>query len=132
MSFQTRQLGVEFGQGEDFVCILTISDANGPIDLTGYHFLGEMKPDTDPATLVAAEFVFAILNQTTNKGQVKWSLPASVTAAIPVSVAGAETKKRLTTPYAFDVKMKDVAGTISRIVEGVVYVSPEVTLEAFL
>lgn len=129
MSFTTRNLGIEMNQGDDFGVILTLSDINGPIDITGYEFFGEMKLDTDPETGITAEFVFAILNQTSNKGQVQVSLPNATTAALSASVSNAEKKQRLTTPYVFDWKMKDTSNLISRIVEGIIYLSPQVTQE---
>jgi len=117
-------------QGDDFGVIITISDSSGPIDITGYEFFGEMKVDTNPETEVSAEFAFSILTQSgSTLGQVEWSLSNSDTSDLPASVSDAERKNRLTTPYVFDVKMKDTGGLISRIIEGIIYLSPQVTQE---
>lgn len=131
MGFSTRRLGIDMNQGDDFEVTITINDSTGaPVDITGYQFAGEMKLNTESTTGVAAEFEFTIQDQTTNKGQVLWSLPNSVTSTLGVSVSDAERKQRLTTPYVFDVKMEDTLNVVTRIVEGIMYVSPEVTQEA--
>lgn len=77
-----------------------------------------------------AEFVFTILDQVTNTGQFKMSLPQTQVDTIATSVSGDLNVSRLRTPYVYDVKMKDTSGLKSRIMQGIVYVSPEATLEA--
>jgi hypothetical protein len=76
-----------------------------------------------------AEFVFTILNQVTNKGQVKWFLPRAQVDTIVTSVSDDLRCQRLKTPYVFDVKMKDTSSNTSRILEGFIYVSPQATQE---
>ena len=128
MSFNTRRLGISMNQGDDFELILLISDDSGPINLTGYEFFGDMKLNTDPLTPIAATFSFSILNQTTNTGQVQWTLDNEDTAALIASTSDAERKNQLTTPYVFDVKMQDTDSIVSRIVQGIIYLSPQVTI----
>lgn len=77
-----------------------------------------------------AEFAFTILDQVTNTGQVKMSLPQVQVDTISASVSGGLNVKRLLTPYVYDVKMKDTSAKQSRILEGLVYVSPQATQEA--
>ncbi len=77
-----------------------------------------------------AEFVFTILDQVTNTGQVQMSLPQAQVDTIATSVSGDLNVARLKTPYIFDVKMKDTSGLKSRIMQGIVYVSPQATQEA--
>jgi hypothetical protein len=128
----TLRLGISMNQGDDFSVIITISNASGPINLTGYEFEGEMKIDTALTTDAVAEFNFTLQAQSgATLGQVLWSLPNAETAALVTSISDAERKQRLTTPYVFDVKMKDTLDTVSRLIEGIIYVSPEVTAEAF-
>jgi hypothetical protein len=115
-------------QGDDFAIVLRLSDSAGPMNIEDYEFFGEMKSTTGEAMPVA-EFTFAILDQVALKGQVKMSLASGDTEALIASIANAETKSRLTTPYLFDVKMKDTHDVITRILEGVVYLSPQVTQE---
>lgn len=78
-----------------------------------------------------AEFVFTILNQFTNKGQVRWLLPQAIVDTIATSVSNQLQLTRLRTPYVFDVKMLDTAGTIKRIIQGIIYLSPQATQENF-
>lgn len=128
---KTRNLGIILDQGTDFNLVIGISGSNGPIDITGYEFLSEMKATTDPESPVVAEFEFTILNQTTNKGQLKWFLDEVTAAEILTSVATPLYSKRQTTPFVFDVKMKDTSDTIRRIIQGIIYVSPQATQEDF-
>lgn len=128
---RTRNLGISLDQGADFSVVIGICGVNGPIDITGYTFKSEMRATTNSASPVVAEFQFEILNQFTNKGQVQWSLPnaSSSESEIITSVATPLISKRQTTPFLFDVKMKDTAGTITRIIQGIIFVSPEATQE---
>lgn len=128
---KTLNLGVRMNQGDDFNVVIGINGDSGPIDITGYEFLGEMKANTDPNSSVIAEFSFTILNQVSNRGQVQWSLTAAATKALTASVSDAERRERLETNYVFDVKMKDTSGKINRIIQGIIYLSPEVTQEDF-
>lgn len=130
---QTRNLGIELDQGADFNAIIGIFGDAGPIDLTGYQFKSEMRATSDPNSDVVAEFQFTILNQFTNKGQVQMSLPAfdNDESSITTSIATPLTKSRQKTPFIFDVKMQDTNGGVTRIIEGLVYMSPEATQETF-
>lgn len=131
---QTRNLGIVLDQGADFSLVIGIEGESGPIDITGYEFLSEMRKSTavsDPVEDPIAEFSFTILNQVTNKGQVRWFLAESASADIVTSVATALNPDRQTTPFVFDVKMKDTADKISRIIQGIIYVSPQATQEDF-
>ncbi len=127
----TLNLGISMNQGDDFNLVLLINGPSGPIDITGYDFLGEMKSSTASTYPVIAEFDFTILNQTTNKGQIQWNLPSAETLALVTSPSDPEQTQRQTTPYVFDVKMQDLSFTVTRIVQGIIYVSPAVTLEVF-
>lgn len=126
-------LGIELDQGADFSLVIGIAGENGPVDLSGYSFKSEMRTSTDPDAEVVAEFQFQILDQVSKKGQVRWYLPEvdDDEEAIPTSVSYALEKARRTTPFVFDVKMKDTANIITRIIQGIVYVSPQATQEAF-
>lgn len=127
----TLNLGIRMNQGDDFRLIILVTGDSGPIDISGYEFIGAMKKDTDPESEAVAEFDFTIFNQTTHKGQCLWSLSADEAADLIASVSDAERKNRLTTPYVFDVKMKDTADIVSRPIEGIIYLSPQVTVETF-
>lgn len=129
----TLNLGIEIDQDADFNAIIGISSQSGAVDLTDYEFLGDIAADTNPNTPPSASFIFTVLNQVTNKGQVKMSLPALANnvGEITTSIATPLVPKRQTTRFVFDVKMKDTLGTITRIIQGVVYLSPEATQEDF-
>lgn len=130
---KTRNLGINIDQNTDFVMILMFHGDDGPIDVTGYQFKSEMRATTDPNSPVVATFQFTILDQLNSKGQVKWFLPAASNdlAHVKTSVATPLIQLRQTTPFVYDIKMKDTAGTITRIIQGIAYVSPEATQEVF-
>ena len=132
---QTKKLGIEINQNTDFYLVIQLNGQDGPLDLTGYQLLGQVRDNTGPTSQLIAEFVFTILDQTMPEtlGQVAWSLPVANDgeSEITTSTAFALVKKRQQTPFVYDVKMKDTSGKVSRIVEGLVYVSPEATQEAF-
>ena len=124
-------LGIEMDVGADFNLVIGINGECGPIDITGYKFKGQMAISTDPTLMPVAAFTFSVLNQFTNKGQVLVSMAAAVTSTLETSVSNNLQKQRLNTPYVFDIEMKDLANTVSRIVQGIIYASPEATQEAF-
>jgi hypothetical protein len=128
---KTLNLGIELDQGADFSLVIGIFGMGGPIDITGYQFLGEMRDSTDPTSPVVAEFDFEILNQYTNQGQVQWTISQLVLENLELSASGNLQTARLTTPFVFDIKMKDTMGNISRIIQGIAYVSPQATQEDF-
>lgn len=128
---KTLNLGIVLDQGSDFSLVIGISGRCGPIDITGYSFLGEMKSSTDPDAATVAEFQFKILDQGPMQGRVKWFMSAETTLGILTSVSNSLQTKRLATPFVYDIKMKDTAGTVSRIIQGIAYVSPEATQEVF-
>jgi hypothetical protein len=134
MGIRSRNVGIEMDQGADFNLMIGISGCQGPIDITGYEFLGEMRSTTDPAVSeLVAEFEFTIQNQATSKGLVLMSLPNEATSEneIVTSTANAIVPKRQRTPFLIDVKMKDTLGEVSRLLKGIVYLSPEATQEKF-
>ncbi len=127
---KTLNLGIEIDQGADFSLVIGLfGDGGTPIDITGYVFKGQMRETTAPDSPVVADFEFNISNQATNKGQVTWYLPEADIEELITSVSGPLQKSRLTTPFVFDVKMKDVGGVVTRIIEGLAYVSPQATQE---
>lgn len=127
----TLNLGIKMNQGDDFYLVMLFKDANGPIDITGYSFLGDMKLNTAPTSPVVAAFSFAVLDQVTKTGQASWSLSNSATLALISAISDAEQEQRKTTPFVFDVKVKDVAGKIKRRIQGIIYLSPVVTQRLF-
>jgi hypothetical protein len=131
---KTRNLGIELDEGTDFNLTLRIGGIDGPIDITGYEFLGMMSPTTDQVqTPGVAQFEFTVLDQATKKGQVLMSLSRDQDSETEItsSTANALFPRRQRTPFLFDVKMLDTTGIVTRILKGVIYFSPEATQEAF-
>jgi len=130
---RTRNLGIVMDQGASFLLVIGIFGQDGPIDITGYEFASQMRATTSPLSPVVAEFEFTILNQVTNMGQVQMTLPIidDEENTIPLSVATPLVNRRQTTPFVFDVKMKDSVGSISRIIQGIIFASPEATQELY-
>jgi hypothetical protein len=111
-------LNLTIDQGADFQRVLTIKDSNGDaIDLTGYTFRGQARTAYGAAA-IGFSFVFVIRNQTTNKGEVDWTLPNSTFSSTTLTKV---------TTYVYDVEMVSAGGIVTRLVEGSVAITPEVT-----
>ena len=99
-------------QGATYSTKLVLNDANGsPVDLTGYSASGQIRKHYSSSNSVS----FSITVPTPASGSVILSLNANTTANL---VSGR---------YVYDVELTDTAGRISRIIEGIVTVSPNVT-----
>lgn len=97
-------------QGSTFSSIINLTDeSGGVIDLSTYTGAAQMRKHYTSTNSVS--FSVAL----TANGRVTLSLTANQTANI---VAGR---------YVYDVEVTDSSGTISRIVEGIVTVTPNVT-----
>lgn len=98
-------------QGSSFSTSINLTDTtDGIIDLTGYTGAAQMRKHYTSST--STPFVVTIVP---SSGIVRLSLLATATANL---VAGR---------YVYDVELTDTAGVISRIVEGIVTVTPNVT-----
>jgi hypothetical protein len=127
----TLNIGIEMDQGADFALTIGVYGEGGPLDLTGYSFLSEMKSSTNPATTAVATFQFTLLDQAAQKGKVQMTMSQATINAIVTSLAVPLTQKRLTTPFLFDVKMKDTLGKSKRIIKGLIFISPQATERDF-
>lgn len=97
-------------QGSTFSSIINLTDENGDaIDLSTYTGAAQMRKHYTSTNSVS----FSV--DLTANGRVTLSLTANQTANI---IAGR---------YVYDVEVTDISGTISRIVEGIVTVTPNVT-----
>lgn len=113
-------------QGSTFTRLLTFRTA-GPgteIDLTGRTFRGQIRKS--PGGVKVADFTFVVQDQVTNTGEVLMSLTAEQTAAI--RLVKQTTPDRTLEPFAYDVEQVFLNGQVERILEGIVEVSPEVTV----
>lgn len=99
-------------QGSTFNATVDVTDVdNNVLVLTGYSVAGQMRKSYDSAT--AINFTCAIQNA--QLGQVAISLTATQTNAI---AAGR---------YVYDVEITSGAGTVTRIIQGQIEVTPGVT-----
>jgi hypothetical protein len=97
-------------QGSTFSSIINLTDENGDaINLSTYTGAAQMRKHYTSSNSV--NFSVAL----NSNGQVTLSLTANQTANI---VSGR---------YVYDVEVTDASGVISRIVEGIVTVTPNVT-----
>jgi hypothetical protein len=100
-------------QGTTFTTNVTLDDINGvPYDLTGVTAKSQIRKSYYSAN-TTAEFTVTIYSP--NTGIILLSLTAPVTSNI---VAGR---------YVYDVAIKDTANTVTRVLEGIVNVIPQVT-----
>lgn len=114
----SNKLNIEVKQGEDFYRLLTIKDENGTgIDLTGFVFSSQIREKTFSKNIFLSFSFVVDPDQVTNAGQVSMSLAASLSSAKTVN-------KIL--KYSYDVEMNS-GSTITRIMEGVATITPEVT-----
>ena len=97
-------------QGATFTTTITITDDDGEvIDLTGYTGAAQIRKHYTSSTAVAFTVV---VNE--SEGEVTLSLTANQTANISSS------------RYVYDCELKK-SGTVSRVLEGLITVSPQVT-----
>ena len=126
---KTLNLGIVMDQGADFSLVIGICGDAGPINLTGYSFQSQMKISSSECVDSSATFDFEILNQVTNKGQVRWYLPRQQVDEVVTSITTALEGQRRTTPFIFDIKMTDLSSNVTRIIQGIIQVSPQATQE---
>lgn len=101
---------ITIDQGSTFSTQITLTDANNnPLNLTGYTSESQMRKWYTSNT--AINFNVALAN-----GVITLSMDANTTASI--------TDGR----YVYDVKLTDLSGNVTRIVEGQVTVTPEVSM----
>jgi hypothetical protein len=100
-------------QGTDFYTSITLDDVNGdPYDLTGVAAKGQIKKSYY-STNETSHFIITITNPIT--GVINMAVPSANTANI---AAGR---------YVYDVIIKDTANNVTRVLEGIVNVIPQVS-----
>jgi len=100
-------------QGTDFSTTITVTDDDGNVtDLTGYTAAGQIRKHYESSDSTAFTVSFG---SPRSDGQVTLSLTRTVTANIEAG------------RYVYDVELTSAANTRSRLVEGIVTVTPEVT-----
>lgn len=117
-------LNLDIEQGATFSRTITVTDAAGDeIDVSDWEFSGQIRRRHDAEEVLAA-FTFEIQNQVTNKGEVKITIPASETSAIPAEAS--VDFRRNPSRYVYDIEADTGTETL-RLLEGNAIVSPEVT-----
>lgn len=107
-------------QGSTFSRTITLKDSlDAPINLTGYTARGAIRTGATSPTVVA-EFTMTISAPLT--GVILMSIPADETALIPTT--GEKFDK--VAKYVYDAEI-EIGGAVTRILNGSVTVSPEVT-----
>ena len=98
-------------QGATYATKLNITDANGiAVDLTGYSAAAQIRKHYTSS----------------NSTPFTVSLTAA-TGAVVLSLSSNSTANLVAGRYVYDVELIDGAGRISRIIEGTVTISPNVT-----
>lgn len=100
-------------QGSDFSTTLTVTDDDGNVvDLTGYSANGHIRKHYTSSTATVFNCVFG---SPRTDGQITISLNRTQTGDMEAG------------RYVYDVELTSAANTLTRLVEGIVTISPEVT-----
>jgi len=110
MSAGTYNFTIE--QGTTFSRVLTLQENGSAMNLTGYSVASQMRSTHNSSTVVAT-FSGSVTNA--SSGQITLSLTNSQTSAIEEAI------------YVYDVEITSGAGAVTRILEGTITVTPEVT-----
>lgn len=112
-------------QGSTFQRKLIFKDSEGVlVDLSGLTLRGQIRQNPSSPTITASFTCVIDPDQITNKGQASISLTAIETAAMVLPEQKFASRK--TVAFAYDIE-KVGGSVVTRILEGVVNVSPEVT-----
>ena len=98
-------------QGTDFETVINVTDENGDIvDLSGYTGAAQMRKHYTSSAQTA--FTVSI---TAQSGQVSLSMNSATTNAVSAG------------RYVYDCELRSSANIVSRLIEGTVTVTPQVT-----
>ena len=98
-------------QGTDFITVLTLTDEFGnPINLSNSNSAAQIRKSYSSLAFTAFE---TVVNSST--GEITLSLHANQTESLEAG------------RYVYDVGLTDGANSVTRIVEGVVTITPQVT-----
>lgn len=97
-------------QGATFSTMIDLVDQNGdPIDLSSYTGASQMR------------------KHYTSSNSISFTVGLSNTGVVTLGLTAAQTAALTAGRYVYDVEVTDGANNVSRIVEGIVTVSPNVT-----
>jgi hypothetical protein len=98
--------------GSTYSNIITVSSANGqPLNLNGYTVASQMRKSYQSSVFYNFNASIYIANQ----GKVRLQLTGAQSEAIPPG------------RYLYDVEITSPSGNITRVVEGIVTVNPQIT-----
>ena len=98
--------------GSTYSNIITVSASNGqPLDLTGYTVASQMRKSYGSST--SYNFTSSIYNAV--QGKVRLQLTDTQSQAIPSG------------RWLYDVEIRSPSGAVTRVVEGIVTVNPQIT-----
>jgi len=98
--------------GSDYSNIITVSSTNGqPLNLSGYTVASQMRKSYSSSTVYA--FTASVYDAA--NGKVRLQLSASNSSAIPAG------------RWLYDVEITSGAGSKTRVVEGIVTITPQIT-----
>lgn len=111
---------LHINQGETFNFVFTLSkEENGvesPVDLTGVIPKMQIRPSHRSETVILDLTQDNLISVTSPlEGEVKVEIPATVTASLDFSSA------------VYDIELHFLDNTVMRLVEGKIFLSPEVT-----
>ena len=108
-------------QGTTWEFYVTLEDEGGnPIDLTGYTGRGQIRKDYTSENATAS---FTVSIDSPKDGKVKILLDAETTSSIEAGHSYKDEKSK----YVYDIEIEDSNKYVTRILEGIIMVSPEVT-----
>ena len=105
------RVNIIIDQGTDFSTAINLTDSSGvDLNLTGYSAASQIRKTHSSSNSTAFTCTFTVANST-------------LTLALNNSVTAAMSAGR----YVWDAELTNSSGSISRILEGMVTVTPEVT-----
>jgi len=125
MSDKVKSYDISLCQGSDYKLIINLKDQTTglPIDITGWTFASDIKK-TISTTTIEASFTFLITDAV--NGVVEMSLDNATSSALLLPKQ--DKNIRTTIDYAYDVERVDSLGDKQRFMQGLVKISPEVTI----
>jgi hypothetical protein len=99
-------------QGADFATTITVENENGVVDLSSYTARGQIRKHYTSSTAVDFNVTIEVPK---TEGKVTLSLTNAQTGAMEAG------------RYVFDAELVSASNTVSRLVEGIATVSPQVT-----
>jgi hypothetical protein len=98
--------------GADYSTIITVAATNGqPLNLTGYSVASQMRKSYSSSTV----YNFTTSLYDAAQGKVRLQLNNTQSSAIPAG------------RWLYDVEITSPSGTKTRVIEGIVTVTPEIT-----